>query len=318
MSEFAIHTDKLTKQFGGHLVVDELSLRIPTGSVYGFLGSNGAGKTTSIRMLMGHLHPSSGTVETLGSNPWTHNETTQRRIAYVSERMALPNWMTAESAISMNQKLFPNWDATLCEQLVGEFDLRKIGRFECLSKGQQRKILILLALCQGADLLILDEPASGLDLESRTQLLDRILDVVCGEGRTVLLSSHLLTDVEKVVDSVGILQKGRLVVSGDLEELKSKTRKLLIQGDVSSTVLADHFCVQSCREPAADGMSAIVTDYSDEAYVRLQTAVGESADLQVHALNLEQLYLEFQNVRHDEQTQPAEHLPVGVGTGDST
>lgn len=293
MSPWAIETDKLTKRFGRQTVVDGLSIRVPTGSVVGFLGPNGAGKTTLIRMLMGHLHPTSGNASTLGGNPWNHPSTMLQRIGYVSQTMGLPGWMTAAQAIAMNQRLFPKWDRKLADDLLDEFALRGSGSFRKLSGGQQRKLMILLALAQSPDLLVLDEPAAGLDVEARNSFLQRILDVACCEGRTVFLSSHLLGDLERMVDRVVLIRSGRLVMEGELEALKTGVRQLQILADVPEPVLREHFDVLSLTQPALNETVATVSNFSDERASRFVSTLKSPELMRVHNFNLEQLYLEL-------------------------
>jgi ABC-2 type transport system ATP-binding protein len=222
MTANAIELRDVTRLFGDAKAVDCLSLTVPEGAVFGLLGPNGAGKTSTIRMLMGHLRPTSGTVQTLGGDPWEHSEATRRRIAYVSENMELPPWMTPRSAMQFCERLYPTWDCPLAETLCDTFELSRKKKFSEFSKGQKRSLCILLALGQKADLLVLDEPAAGLDVLARRDFLDRVLEVACTAGRTVVLSSHILSDLERVVDRVAILAHGTLKLEGELEELKQK------------------------------------------------------------------------------------------------
>lgn len=227
MTANAVELRDVTRLFGSTKAVDGLSLAVPAGAVFGLLGPNGAGKTSTIRMLMGHLHPTSGTVQTLGGDPWKHSESVRRRIGYVSESMELPGWMTPRAAMRFGERLYPDWDCPLAETLCDTFGLGRAKRFAEMSKGQKRSLCILMALCQKADLLVLDEPAASLDVLSRRDFLDRVLDVACSGGRTVVLSSHILSDLERVVDRVAILSHGTLKLEGDLEELKQKYGKNL-------------------------------------------------------------------------------------------
>jgi ABC-2 type transport system ATP-binding protein len=293
MSRWAIETQNLTKRFGRQTVVDDLSLRIPVGSIVGLLGPNGAGKTTFIRMLMGHLHPTAGSITTLNGNPWQHRPTTLQRIGYVSQAMGLPAWMTAGQAIAMNERLFPKWDRKLAAELLDEFALRGTGTYRKLSGGQQRKIMILLALAQSPDLLILDEPAAGLDVEARNTFLQRILDIACGEGRTVLLSSHLVGDLERMVDRVVLIRSGRLIMEGELDALKTGIRQLQILADVPEPVLREHFDVLSLSQPALNETLATVSNFSDERAARFVSTLRGPELMRVHNFNLEQLYLEL-------------------------
>ena len=299
-----IKIKSLTKSFADNVAVDSLSLNVPEGSVYGFLGSNGAGKTTTIRMLMGHLHPTSGEVEVFGKNPWHHDAGTLQRVAYVSSDMAVPGWMTTEKLIAMGQRLFPEWDAGLAQTLTKQFQLEPRKRYSRSSTGQRRKMLILSALCQTADLLILDEPAMGLDVESRNILLSQILEVACDEGRSVILSSHLLSDVERVVDRVAVLREGKLVCDEELDVLKSSVRQLQIAEQISEEALSKHFDVLSC-EITTWGTRAIVAACSEDTLSRLASELAQPESLRSHSLNLEDLYLQFTG-------QPVTHCGSGL------
>lgn len=293
MSPWAIETRNLTKRFGKKTVVDDLSLRVPKGSVTGFLGPNGAGKTTLVRMLMGHLHPTSGDVATLDGNPWSHPPATLQRIAYVSQQMGLPGWMTAAQAIAMNQGLFPKWNRKLADQLLDEFKLRNSGAFRKLSGGQKRKLIILLALAQSPDLLILDEPETGMDVESCNMFLQQVLDIACDEGRTVFLSSHSLANMERMVNRVILIRSGRLVMEGELDTLKAGVRQLQILADVPEPVLREHFDVLSLSQPALNETLATVSNFSDERASRFVSTLRSPELMRVHSFNLEQLYLEL-------------------------
>lgn len=303
----AIEVQRLTKIFEQRPVVDELSFAVPTGSVCGLVGSNGAGKTTTVRMLLGHLHPTAGAVRTFGGDPRRHAEQVLRRIAYVSETMAIPWWMTPEKAIRMNAALFPDWDGALAERLLDEFGLRRQGRFGALSQGQKRKTLILLALCQSAELLIFDEPTTGLDVESRRAFLDCLLDVAAAGNRTVLLSSHILSDLERVVDRMVILRNGRLLLEGNLEELKAGVRKLQIAACVPLGVLEEHFRVHSCEYPTEGETLATVLDFSESSFERFVSSLPSEARLsvQTHGFNLEDLYLELATHRRARSQEAA-------------
>ena len=293
MNTPAIEVNGLTKRFRKAAVVESLTFQVPAGSICGLLGNNGAGKTTTIRMLMGHLYPTAGAARTLGGDPWRHPEATLRRIAYVSESMALPGWMSVEGAVRMNAGFFPNWDHALAARLLDEFRLRRQGRFGVLSRGQKRKALLLLALCQRADLLIFDEPTSGLDVESRRRFLDGLLDVALEGGRTVLLSSHILSDIERIADRIVILQDGRLLVDGELEELKSATRQLFVPVPLPRSVFDEHFRVHACDRHADGGTIATVLDFTDEAFQRFVSALpaDQQPAVRAHGFNLEELYL---------------------------
>jgi ABC-2 type transport system ATP-binding protein len=220
----AIEFVNVSRSFGtgsdATLAVDDLSFSVPTGSVFGLLGANGAGKTTSIRMMVAHLRPDSGTVRVLGESPTNFNEAQRSRVAYISENMQLPHWMTIPVAAKYCAKIYPNWNADLVGELANRFKLSLTKRYDEFSKGQRRAMCIVLALAQNAEILILDEPASGLDTLARRDFLSNMLEFVCDGNRTVLFSSHILGDIERIVDQVAIMVAGKLVVCGELDKLK--------------------------------------------------------------------------------------------------
>ncbi len=293
MSDTAIQARQLTKCFAGKQAIDGLDLAIPTDSVFGLLGVNGAGKTTLIRMIMGHLHPTAGELTVLGTDPRAHPEALRRRIAYVSENMELPGHMTPERAVAFNASAYAQWDASLADTLLRDFSLGGAGPFKSLSKGQKRKLCILLAICQNADLLVMDEPAAGLDVVARREFLDQVLDIACQPGRTVLLSSHLLSDLERVVDRLAIIQQGRMLLTGGLEDLKAGVRKIHLHTDLSEETLRETFDLLRFEQPEPTETVVVVTDFTEEKMARLATQYTQVQDAHVVSLNLEDIFVEL-------------------------
>ncbi|MGL4595831.1 MAG: ABC transporter ATP-binding protein [Thermoguttaceae bacterium] len=231
-TNLAIELVDVTKYFGGisnaTCAVDHLSLSVPVGSIFGLLGSNGAGKTTIIRMLVSHLKPSSGSVRIFGVDPASGDENLRKRVAYISENMQLPGWMTIPEASKMAQQLYPNWEKERAKLLAERFGLDNKKRYDEFSKGQRRTFCLLLALSQGADLLILDEPASGLDTVARRDFLSCSLEFVAEKpNKTILFSSHVLGDIERVVDQVILMKKGTIRLAGRLDDLKEEIKRNL-------------------------------------------------------------------------------------------
>ena len=284
-----IELTNVTRTFHTTLAVDRLSFSVPAGSVYGLLGANGAGKTTSIRMMVSHLRPDSGTVCVLGQDPMNHDESIRRRVAYISENMQLPMWMTIPEASKMGSRLYPAWNHKAVEELTKRFRLDPKKQYREFSKGQRRAMCILLGLAQSADVLILDEPASGLDTLARRDFLTEILDIACEENRTILFSSHILGDIERVVDRVAILNHGRMIVEGDLDSLKANVRKITLHANVKQTVFEPLRIEQDDRQT-----QLVVLDYSEEKLKRLCTEAGitDSNAVDVQGLNLEDLFVQ--------------------------
>lgn len=272
------------------LAVDHLNLSVPQGSVYGLLGANGAGKTTTIRMLLSHLQPDSGTIRVLGEEPMRYSESVRQRIAYISENMQIPKWMTIEDAAGFCKPLYPQWNDSLFEHLLKLFDLKKTKRYEESSKGQKRAVCIILAMSQNPDVLIMDEPASGLDTLARRHFLAEVLDVACNENKTVIFSSHILGDIERTVDRVAIMFRGRSVLEGNLDSLKESVRRITVYGENISGLPNDTF--QTLRfHQERDRVQWAVTDYTDEKYQRLQQTLN-GVKMESEGFNLEELFME--------------------------
>ena len=292
MSENVIQTQNLTKVFEHEKAVDSLNLTVPQGSVFGFLGVNGAGKTTTVRMIMGHLHSTEGEVMLLGKNPWNHTEADRRRVAYASDNMHLPGWMTPEDAIRLNASLYPKWDGALARRLLSELDLHRSKKYLSLSRGEKRRLCLLLAVCQNADVLILDEPASGLDVVARHKFLNLLLEQVYDGKRTVFLSSHLLSDLERVIDRLAILHHGRVHLSGSLDDLKTDVRQIRLLDVVSRESLEPHFKVLQ-YETLDQQTIAVVRDFNDARFRTLCQQQGWGDTAQVHGFNLEDLFVKL-------------------------
>ncbi len=292
MNESVIHTEGLSRWFDNKQAVAEIILNVPRGAIFGFLGQNGAGKTTTIRMLMGHLHPSGGAVEIFGHDPRRLSRAERQRVAYISENMNLPRWMRPNEALALNASLYPNWDAIRARGLMNRFGLEDAGPFATLSKGQKRALCLVLALCTGAELLILDEPASGLDAAARRIFLDALLESNREKECTVFLSSHLLTDLERIVDRVAILKDGRKILDGELEELKDCARVLHLPGSATRETVERHFRVASFRK-AGEDVRATILDFNEDRLRALCAEDPAYGRVEMRGLNLEDLFVEL-------------------------
>ncbi|WP_431990677.1 ATP-binding cassette domain-containing protein [Streptomyces albogriseolus] len=219
----AISVSGLRKSFGRTHALDGLDLTVGTGEVHGFLGPNGAGKSTTIRVLLGLLRADSGTAEVLGQDPWRDAVALHRRIAYVPGDVELWPGLTGGEAIDLLARLRGGLDKRRRAELVERFDLDPTKKGRAYSKGNRQKVAIVAALASDAELLLLDEPTAGLDPLMEVVFQDVIAEAKAA-GRTVLLSSHILAQVEKLADRVSIVRQGRTVQSGTLGELRHLTR----------------------------------------------------------------------------------------------
>ncbi|MEU0653345.1 ABC transporter ATP-binding protein [Streptomyces albogriseolus] len=219
----AISVSGLRKSFGRTHALDGLDLSVETGEVHGFLGPNGAGKSTTLRVLLGLLRADSGTAEVLGHDPWRDAVALHRRLAYVPGDVELWPGLTGGEAIDLLARLRGGLDERRRAELVERFDLDPTKKGRAYSKGNRQKVAIVAALASDAELLLLDEPTAGLDPLMEVVFQDVIAEAKAA-GRTVLLSSHILAQVEKLADRVSIVRQGRTVQSGTLGELRHLTR----------------------------------------------------------------------------------------------
>ena len=194
---------------------------MPRGSVYGLVGANGAGKTTLIKHVLGTLRAEQGSVRVFDLDPVADPVGVLSRIGYLSEDHDVPEWMRVDEFIRYQRAFYPRWDDDYAEQLRQSFELDPSARIETMSKGQKARVGLLAALAHRPELLVLDEPSSGLDPVVRRDILEAIIRTIADEGRTVLFSSHLLDEVERVADHVAMINEGRITVSAPLREIKA-------------------------------------------------------------------------------------------------
>ncbi len=218
-----ISVSQLDKSFGATVALDQLDLTVRPGEVHGFLGPNGAGKTTTIRILLGLLRADAGTAEVLGADPWRDATELHRRIAYVPGEVMLWPHLTGGEVIDLLGRMRGGLDPARRDSFIERFDLDPTKKGRTYSKGNRQKVALIAALASDAELLLLDEPTAGLD-----PLMDAVFRDFINEerdnGRTVLLSSHLLAEVEALCDRISIIRQGRIVESGTLAELRHLTR----------------------------------------------------------------------------------------------
>jgi ABC-2 type transport system ATP-binding protein len=227
-----IYTDSLRKSFGGVEAVRGLNLLVAPGRITGFLGRNGAGKSTTIKMLLGMIRPTSGEGQVLGKQISEPRESIElrRRVAYVSEDKRLYDYMTVEQIIHFTSSFFADWRADVAEELLHEYELPGKRKIRKLSKGMRTKLALLLALARRTELLILDEPSEGLDPVGIEQLLQSLV-AHSAEGAAIFFSSHQIAEVERIADHVCILDKGRLTVDTSLDDIRQFYRRIDLSFD---------------------------------------------------------------------------------------
>ena len=229
MSQPVVTIRELSRRFGSRTALDRINLTIPQGTVFGLVGGNGAGKTTLIKHILGLLHAEEGMVHVFGYNPVADPPAVLSRIGYLSEDRDIAGWMRVDELLNYTQAFFPDWDPVFAKELLDTFELSLHQKIKTLSRGQLARVGLLTALAHRPPLLLLDEPSSGLDPVVRKDILGAIIRTVADEGRTVLFSSHLLDEVERVADQVAMLSNGRLVLNDSLDNIKSRQRVVTVR-----------------------------------------------------------------------------------------
>lgn len=224
-----IHVEQLSRWFGSNQALAHVDLSVPRGAVFGLVGENGAGKTTLIKHILGLLKAKKGRVRVFNLDPVVEPVAVLSQIGYLSEDRDLPSWMTIAQLLRYNSAFYDGWDDGFAEHLRKQFELDPRQRIKRLSRGQLARTGLLVALAHRPELLILDEPSSGLDPLVRRDILTAIIRTVSEEGRTVLFSSHLLEEVERVADWVAMIHDGRIVLSAPLADVLQSHRRLVLR-----------------------------------------------------------------------------------------
>jgi ABC-type multidrug transport system ATPase subunit len=238
-----VRADGLTRRFRRTLALDDVTLEVARGRVFGLVGENGAGKTTFIKHLLGLLKPDQGQVRVFGMDPVQDPEHVLARIGYLSEDHDLPAWMRVGELLRYTQAFYPRWDEAYAEELRKTFGLDANAKIRHLSRGQRAQAGLLCALAHRPPLLLLDEPSSGLDAVVRRDILGAIVRTVADEGRTVFFSSHLIDEVERVADVVAMISRGKLVLCGPVDEIREQHQSLVLRFDTPQA-----------RPPTLDGV----------------------------------------------------------------
>jgi ABC-2 type transport system ATP-binding protein len=286
-----IHTEKLVKRFGHVTALDELDLEVAQGQTHGFLGPNGAGKSTTIRVLLGMLRADGGRATLFGADPWDDAAALHRRLAYVPGDVNLWPGLSGGEIIDLLGRLRGGLDRGKRDELLERFDLdpRKKGR--SYSKGNRQKVALVAAFASDVELLLLDEPTSGLD-PLMSAVFNECVREAAAEGRTVLLSSHIMSEVEQLCDRVSIIRKGVIVETGTLAELRHFTRSR-VHAITKNPVrgLGDHEGVHEFKVDGTDVRFQVERDALDE--VLTQLAVAGVTSLTCEPPSLEEMFLRY-------------------------
>ena len=288
----AIVTDGLTKWYGSKCVVNRLSLCVPEGCVYGFLGRNGAGKSTTIKMLTGMVHADEGTASLLGQEVESMPPVMRQRIAYLAEGHPLYSWMTIEGLMKFTRPFYPAWNQGLFDSIIDSFQLDRKKKVKHLSKGQVAQVSLALGIAPEPELLILDDPTLGLDTVVRRDFLESLIQIIQKKGRTIFLSSHVLGDVERVADRIGVMVDGVLRVDCPTDEFKQSIRRVVLSFDAAPPTFAG--CDGLVASHVEERKLELVIVGFGEAHEKVFAAMKpQPLTVEVVELNLEDAFIEY-------------------------
>ncbi len=289
MNDVAAHLHRVSKTYP-HFTLHDVDLVLPTGSVTGFIGANGAGKSTTIRILMGLVHQDHGSVTVMGQPMPGGQAVAKREIGFVSEDMRLYKAATLGWHIEFIRSIFPSWDQAYADHLMTRFDLKRDHPIKGLSHGQRVKAALLLALARRPKLLVLDEPTTGLDPVARHEVLAALMEVLADESRTVLFSSQNTLDVEQISDHISFIDAGRIVESGDKEEFLDRWRRFRL--DVpSGTGLPDlPGAIGTSGAPRNARLSVVTTNRFEPSMAAAYQAAGITVQA-VENMTLEEIFV---------------------------
>ncbi len=286
----SIECHHVSRSYGSQKALEDFSLILPRGSIYGFLGRNGSGKTTLIRMLVGLMWPDQGEIQVLGKNPREFTVEDRQKIGYLSEKQILPPALKIGQLVNFCRPLYPKWDDSVVQRLSDRFGLDSKKKIQKLSNGQQRQVGFMIALAQKPEVLILDEPASTLDVVARREFLDEILELIREEERTVLFSTHILSDVERIADRVGILRDGKLAIDESLDSLKENVKQIRFTSRDGST---PKILLPNTYRTKKDRQELLVTARVNDLPAIQQAAQSAGCDYEILSLGLEDLFVEI-------------------------
>jgi ABC-2 type transport system ATP-binding protein len=290
MSEIVLQTQAVEKRFGEKRVLNGVDWRVPRGSVNGLLGRNAAGKTTLLKLALGLLRADHGEIELLGEDPWKLSATTKARLGYVPQEYRPYPWMTAREVLDYTAAFYPQWDALLVDELLHDWELDSDTPTKELSVGQRQRLGLLAALGNIPELLILDEPAASLDPAARRAFLELVLQVVSEGERTVIFSTHILSDLERVADRVAILRDGRIVYDDDLDTLKDQVKRMRI---MAASELPRDLGIPGLLHAKVRGREALISVICEDGSLAKDLERRFAAEVQVQELNLEDIFLEM-------------------------
>lgn len=280
----------LCKSFGSHDILRGVDLAVPAGAVVGLVGTNGSGKSTLIKCLLGLLKPTRGQAAVFGEDPWILSTQAKQQLGYVPQVVQLYPWMRVEQIVEYTSAFYEGWNSDWVDTLIERLELPRDQKIGPLSPGQLQKLALVLALGHRPELLILDEPVASLDPIARRELLRTLIEMTLDQHHTVLFSTHITSDLERVASHVAMLNQGRIVLFDELDAVKDRVKRLRL---TSTHALPATLEIRGALRTRVDGDKALitVTDASDDLIADVRD--NYHADVAVDDLNLEDIFVEL-------------------------
>lgn len=290
MKNQVIRLQGISKSYDGNHVLKSIDFSVPQGMIMGLVGKNGAGKSTMIKCMLGLLKPDSGDTSIFGLPSWNLSAEVKHRIGYVPQSMASFGWLTVEDMLAYTAAFYARWNRKMVKSLVKEWELDPYAKIMNLSEGERQKLAIIQAMGHEPDLFIFDEPVASLDPVARRKFIKQLIQLNIDEGKTMLFSTHITSDLERVAADVALLKDGEIRFKGDLSMLKDQVYRLRIQG---RGPLPDPLPIDKMVSARVDGSTAVVTvnGMDENAIPRLEKEMAATVDIE--HLNLEEIFLEL-------------------------
>jgi len=289
MSEF-LRIENLSKGFGKKTVLDHFNMSMDQGKVFGLFGKNGEGKTTLIRMIMGIIPPDSGDIYIKGQKLKYGNSSYKKDIGFIAEDSVFFSWMTVAEILRFNASFFPTWNKAKVDEYLERLSLDRKVKIRNMSRGMKLKLGLIVALGSEPKFLICDDPTSGLDVPTRQEFLRDIIREIVDTGTTILFSSHLVHELEGIVDHVGILHGGHLIIEEHYQALKNSTKRVALVFD--SSIPVDHELEGIVTEEKdGDRLEVVVHPWDDEKKLKMEAL--KPLEMTVESMSLEDIFVSF-------------------------